>query len=929
MTIRSFPRFAPPGGRGRHRAGRSRGVVLALTMALALGAVVGVGATLVDHAPQASAAPPFDNNSTARTDAIEQTGLTLTDPSQPTGSKTHWVGSYNTFGATPGFCVDYYYDYPYRQYGYTTTTASAITARAYASNGVSGVNAARIAYLVNTHLTNTTAGEMAATSMAIDLLMAGGSFTTSYNSYFKAQVGAAVTARVTALLAASNSYRGPYTLSIAYAAGSKVGTASTVTFTAVSAAGVRVPNLTLNIAAVDGASVPGGQTSVTNAHGQVVRRYTPTSTRTDFRVTAAAPSNLFRLGYAPTHMTSNLITGSQRLVLAAAAPSLTASAVKANISTVPVAPAPTGQTQVVGGTGSRPVGAPVSDLFTGANYTPNATYTATITLQTGDDTPQICGTVTMTVKADATGKLTFTSTPIPSCGGGTNTFVESIKDSTGKVIVTTPPNQPRETFPIGPQGSTQVVGGNSGRPVGTPVADTFTGEGFVPDAVYSYTVTLQTEDDSPVVCGTATGTATASATGTLTFTTPTVNSCGSGTNTFFEVVKDSTGKVIATTSPGVPSESFPITPASGATQVVGGNGPRAIGAPVADGYVGKDFTPGAVYSYTVTLQDTSGKVCGTTTGSATADAQGNLTFTTGTVLTCGSGANTFWESIKDKAGTVVATTPPGAPKESFPVVKPNGSTTVVGGTGPRVVGTPVADKYVGSGFVPGAVYSYTVTLQDTTGVVCGTATGKATADAAGTLTFITPTVPTCGGGYDTFWESVQDRAGKVVAVTAPWAPNESYPVKPQAKTAVMDGNHARSNGARVQDKLTGNGFMPGATYTGEATLHDINNTVCGTSKMTAKADAKGNLVMVFPAIAVCGSDKNTFFETVKDSRKITVATTPSWVPIETFPLSKPAAVAGGLAFTGANVLPLAGIAVLLIGGGALALIAGRRRKSTD
>lgn len=859
---------------------RSRGVGLFVTAAslasLALASVV----------TTAHAAPPFDSHSTAKTDKSQQVGYELTDPSQLHGSKNHWVGSYATFGSTkPVFCASYYYDFPKTDYHYTEKQAASIPYRKYSNPTVSGTAAARVAWLVNTHTTIGSHAEMAAVAAAINLIENGSAYRSSYTKYFAPQlnkINPAITKRVSTLLSESSEYAGPDKITMTFAKNPVVGTESSVTVKVTSASGHAINRAHLKVS-LHGGTIAAGSSEYTDSKGVDTIKYRPTSTSVSGTASdGSSASTKFSFGYSPTHNSgSNVRTGAQWVVFRADHPTVPINAA-AKVTAAP-APKPSGSTRVVGGNQGRRVGAPVADLFTGSHFIAGATYSYTATLY--DSTGKSCGSVSGKAKATSSGALSFTTPTIKTCGTGKDTFAETVKNSAGVTVATTPKNVPAETFPVlKPSGSTTIVGGNGSRPVGTPVADIYKGVNFTAGAVYSYSATLS--DSAGVVCGTVTGTATASSTGALNFTTPTVASCGTGRDTFSETVTNSTGTTVATTPKNVPAETFPIGMA-GSTQVVGGNAARPIGAPVADTYSGSGFTAGAVYSYSAQLSDSKGQVCGTVTGNATASASGLLTFTTPTIATCGTGTDTFSETVKDTTGAVVSTTPKGVPSETFPVTGPSGQTAVVGGNGSRPVGTSVADIYKGINFLPGAVYSYTATLSDTSGSICGTVTGKATASASGALTFTTPTVKTCGSGTDTFSEVVKNSAGLVLSTTPKGVPSETFPIGLAGQTALVGGSKARPIGAPVADTYRGTGFVRGATYTYAAYLTDSKDKACGTVTGKAVAGPTGELTFTTPTANTCGTGTDTFHEVIKNSLGVIVSTTGKNVPSETFPILTP------------------------------------------
>jgi hypothetical protein len=257
-----------------------------------------------------------------------------------------------------------------------------------------------------------------------------------------------------------------------------------------------------------------------------------------------------RLGIAPTHNTENFRTGSQRVAVVSSTP---LKAVPSGSGKVTVLP-PIVTTQVVAGNGPRPVGALVTDNVAISGIVPNRPYSLNATLL--DVSGRSCGTVTMALAADRVGQLSAVTPPLAVCGGGTNTFIEQLRDQSGRLLAETPPGQPSETFRVTPAVTTAVVGGTNGRIAGSAVTDEVAGNGFLPNMTYRVEATLQ--DGSGQVCGTVTTAVTADSRGELHATTAPIAVCGSGTNTFAERLMDAGGSVVATTPPGQPSETFPV-----------------------------------------------------------------------------------------------------------------------------------------------------------------------------------------------------------------------------------------------------------------------------------------------------------------------------------------------------------------------------------
>ena len=132
-------------------------------------------------------------------------------------------------------------------------------------------------------------------------------------------------------------------------------------------------------------------------------------------------------------------------------------------------------------------------------------------------------------------------------------------------------------------------------------------------------------------------------------------------------------------------------------------------------------------------------------------------------------------------------------------------TIVDGGSVGRPVGQPVTDHVTAAGLAASTAYRLTVSLQDATGLACGTATDNRRTATAPVSSMCTPaSVAACGGGSDTFAERLT--VGTVTAaVSPPGQPAETFPVTPTIETAVAGGNAARAPGTKVIDhiRLTG------------------------------------------------------------------------------------------------------------------------------
>jgi hypothetical protein len=228
----------------------------------------------------------------------------------------------------------------------------------------------------------------------------------------------------------------------------------------------------------------------------------------------------------------------------------------------------------------------------------------------------------------------------------------------------------------------------------------------------------------------------------------------------------------------------PVRPGSGKVTVIApkvtttvgsGGGLRTVGTPVSDHVEASGLVPRGSYSVIASLLDTAGSNCGTVTASAIASSRGALAMTTAPIAVCGAGTNTFVEQIRDRAGHVVAKTPPGQPSETFRVT-PTVTTAVIGGTGSRKVGVAVRDRVVANGLLPNTRYRVEATLQDSAGRRCGVVSGVAVTDSGGFIRTVTSAIKSCGTGADTFVERILDLAGVVVTRTAAGQPSETFRV---------------------------------------------------------------------------------------------------------------------------------------------------------
>jgi hypothetical protein len=211
------------------------------------------------------------------------------------------------------------------------------------------------------------------------------------------------------------------------------------------------------------------------------------------------------------------------------------------------------------------------------------------------------------------------------------------------------------------------------------------------------------------------------------------------------------------------------------TQVVNGVAGRPVGTPVNDDVSISGLVAGARYDITAVLRDDGGRQCGSVNGSVTADRLGLATWRSPNIEACGSGRDTFTETLS-RAGVVLVTTRPNQPTETFPVV-PLVATQVRDGNGSRSVGSSVADVISGRGFTPGIDYRVLIRLLDAPGRECGTATVTTRADTRGDIELTSPGLPVCGSGSNTFVEEVRSPAGMLLAQTPPGVPSETFPVQ--------------------------------------------------------------------------------------------------------------------------------------------------------
>lgn len=227
--------------------------------------------------------------------------------------------------------------------------------------------------------------------------------------------------------------------------------------------------------------------------------------------------------------------------------------------------------------------------------------------------------------------------------------------------------------------------------------------------------------------------------------------------------------------------------------------------------------------------------------------------------------------------------PPGSGRVRVAV--PSLHTVVDGGSSGRRNGAPVSDHVTAAGLGPTAAYRLTVTLQDSTGLVCGTAVSTVRADRRGRLDLHTGPVPVCGGGTDTFTERLT-LGRRTIATSPPGQPAETFPVTPTIDTAVAGGSVGRSPRSPVADhvRLTG---LPQQTVRVLAVLLDTTGRTCGHVSVPARPDGRGQLELLTPAIDACGRSRDTFVEQVLDSAGGVLLASKPWIPAETFLLRPP------------------------------------------
>ncbi|MEO6702540.1 MAG: hypothetical protein ABI140_07250, partial [Jatrophihabitantaceae bacterium] len=418
-----------------------------------------------------------------------------------------------------------------------------------------GHTAQRIIWIVNSYGQSSSPGTDAAVSMAINLLTGSAPFLRSYRTWFRPQLNAinpVIITLINRMLTDSDRYAGPYRTRVAFGPAPAVGGIGEFTVEVRSARELPVPFAHYRVLATAGLRLHVSRAGRTNSSGVAMLTYTalrsgPLSVMV---AGAALPNTTMRLGYSPTHNTSNFSTGSQRVALVSAHRLADVRPVATKVIVRP----PTIRTAVVGGPGPRPVGAPVTDLVQAAGLVPKASYRLTVRLQ--DSSAAGCGTASRLVQADPHGRFVLNSPPIAVCGTGHDTFAERLTDQHGHELAVSAPGQPAETFPVAPAVRTAVIGGLGPRPVGTPVRDRVQGSGL--PAGQPLQVQASLFDAGGQRCGTVTGTVRADAHGVIDYRTAALPACGTVRDSFTELVRDQAGTVLASTPVGQPSETFPL-----------------------------------------------------------------------------------------------------------------------------------------------------------------------------------------------------------------------------------------------------------------------------------------------------------------------------------------------------------------------------------
>ncbi|MDQ1692026.1 MAG: hypothetical protein QOD87_2134 [Pseudonocardiales bacterium] len=258
-------------------------------------------------------------------------------------------------------------------------------------------------------------------------------------------------------------------------------------------------------------------------------------------------------------------------------------------------------------------------------------------------------------------RIIFGAAPAP---GGTGTFAVSIRSASGAAVRNAP-------FVV-----TEIAGGKL---VSKPSGNT--GVSGVARLTYR-------AGKAGAVAVTAHGTAVPATTMRLGYS-PTHNTPNFNTGSQRLAVASATHVRPAPAGRG----SVVVAPPLVTTAVMSGTGPRILGTPVSDLVTASGLVPRTGYSVTATLLDSTGVSCGRVSLTVTTDALGGFTAQTPTLPACGTGTNTFVESIADLSGTTVAITPAGQPSETFPVtpvVAPPPPTTPPASVSPPPSSTPPA-----------------------------------------------------------------------------------------------------------------------------------------------------------------------------------------------------------------------------------------------
>jgi hypothetical protein len=503
----------------------------------------------------AAASVPVDRRSIGPNHASEMAGagFLLTDPLQ--GSpRAYWAGAYRTIPGMKSYCVDDFYDYPSPSYSYRTVEASSWAARRGSNGGARGHQAQRIVWIINSYGQSASAITNAAVSMAVNLLTESAPFKRSYEAYFKRQLNAispAIAVQVNQLLADSDRFAGPYTTRITFGPAPAVGGIGQFAVSIRSARGVSLRNASFRVISVRGGVLRSRATGSIGPSGVARVPYTALAAG-EVSATAygMAPNVTMRLGYSPSHNTSSFSTGSQRVALAS---STRLKAVRPGRGSVTVLP-PRVSTAVVAGNEARTVGTLVTDRVVASGLVPRVGYSIVASLV--DSVGSTCGTVTAEAIATNLGTLSMATAAIAVCGGGTNTFVEQLRDRAGHVVAQTPPGQPPETFPVTPRVTTAVVGGVGPRKVGVAVRDQVVADGLLPNTPYRLEVTLQ--DSAGRRCGVVTSSAVTDSRGVIRVETAPIVTCGTGSDTFSERILDQAGTPVASAPPGQTSETFRV-----------------------------------------------------------------------------------------------------------------------------------------------------------------------------------------------------------------------------------------------------------------------------------------------------------------------------------------------------------------------------------